>query len=107
MRQDSNAMPFKTDLSLVYITLGGEETIMTSAHLCEGICDETWFGKVIGVSEDVREGRRIDGKQSMAIEEAAVCKGLAVLFCPGMNDIVVLLVSQLSQVTKEKGRGRR
>jgi hypothetical protein len=77
----------------VYITLCGEETIMTCAHLGEGFCDELWFWKVIGVPEDVREGRRIGGKQSMAIEEATVCKGLAVLFYPGMNDVVVLLVS--------------
>lgn len=66
---------------------------MTCAHLGEGFCDELWFWKVIGVPEDVREGRRIGGKQSMAIEEATVCKGLAVLFYPGMNDVVVLLVS--------------
>lgn len=90
----------------MHITLGGEETIVTSAHLGEGLCDELWFWKVIGVPEDVREGRQIGGKQSMAIEDATVCKCLAVLFCPGMNDVVILLVSQLSQVTKEKGRGR-
>jgi hypothetical protein len=77
----------------VYITLSGEETIMTCPHLGEGICDERWLWKVIGVPEDVREGGRIGGEQSMAIEEATVCKGLAVLFYPGANDVVVLLVS--------------
>lgn len=81
-----------TDLSPVYITLGGEETIMTGAHLGEGICDELWFWKVIGVREDVREGRWIDGKQSMAIEETTVGEGLAVLFCPGTNNVAVFLV---------------
>lgn len=83
----------KTDLSPVYITLSSEETFMTSAHLCEGFCDELWFWKVIGVPEDIREGRRIGGEQSMAIEEATVCECLAILFYPGMNDVAVLLVS--------------
>jgi len=77
----------------VYITLSGEETIMTCAHLGEGFCDELWLWKVIGVPEDVREGRRIGGEQSMAIEEATVCKSLAKLFYPGVYDVVVLLVS--------------
>jgi hypothetical protein len=61
----------------VYITLSGEETIMTSAHLCEGFRDELWFRKVIGMPEDVREGGRVGGEQSVAIEEATVCKGVA------------------------------
>lgn len=81
------------DLSFVYITLSGEKTVMTCAHLGEGLCDELWFWKVICMPKDVREGRRIGGKQSMAIEEATVRKGLAVLFYPRMNDVVVLLVS--------------
>lgn len=83
----------RTDLSLVYVTLSGEETVVTSTHLGEGFCDELWFWKVIGVPEDVREGGRVGGEQSMAIEEATVCKGVAVLFYPGMYDVVVLLVS--------------
>ena len=77
----------------MYITLCGEETIVTGAHLGEGFCDKLWFWKVIGVPEDVREGSWIGGKQSMAIEEATVCECLAVLLYPGMNDVVVLLVS--------------
>jgi hypothetical protein len=52
----------KTDLSPVYIALGGEETIMTSAHLSEGIRDELWFWKVIGMPEDVGESGWIGGK---------------------------------------------
>jgi hypothetical protein len=46
----------------VYLTLGSEETIMTSPHLGEGIGDELGFWKVIGVSEDVRESGWIGGE---------------------------------------------
>lgn len=80
---------------------------MTRAHLGEGIGDEFWFWKVIGMPEDVRESGWIGGKQSMAIDEATVGKGVAVLFCPGVRDVVVLLVGQLSQVSEKKGGGRR
>jgi len=77
----------------VYIALGSEETVMTSAHLGERFCDELWFRKVIGVAEDVRERGRVGGEQSMAVEEATVCERLAELFYPGMDDVAVLLVS--------------
>ena len=46
----------------MHLTLGGEETIMTSTHLGEGIRDKLGFWKVIGVSEDVRESGWIGGE---------------------------------------------
>ncbi len=95
MRQIGNATSTRemTDLSPVYVTLSGEETVMTSAHFSEGIRDELGFWKVICVREDVGESRWIGGEQSMATEESAVGKGVAELFCPGANNVVVLLVS--------------
>lgn len=43
----------------------------------------------------------------MTIDEAAVGKGVAVLFGPSAKDVVVLLVGKLSQVTEKERGGRR
>jgi hypothetical protein len=92
----------------VYITLGGEEAIMAYAHVYEGVRNEIRFWKVIGVPEDVRESKRVGGKQAMAVEEAVVGESVAILFCPSAKDVVILLVGYLSQISdEERGRGRR
>ena len=83
----------KTDLSPVYLALGSEETIMTSPHLGEGIRDKLRLWKVISVAEDVRKSGWIGSKQSGAVDKTTVGKGVAILLCPGMNNIAVLLVS--------------
>jgi hypothetical protein len=59
-RCNSNQQVPRTYLSFVHVTLGGEETIMACAHLCEGIGEEIGFWKVISVAEDVRERERVD-----------------------------------------------
>lgn len=43
----------------------------------------------------------------MTIDEAAVGKGVAVLFGPSAKNVVVLLVGKLSQVTEKERGGRR
>lgn len=43
----------------------------------------------------------------MTIDEAAVGKGVSVLFGPSATDVVVLLVCKLSQVTEKERGGRR
>jgi hypothetical protein len=95
MRQAGDATSTRemTDLSPVYVTLSGEETVMTSAHFGEGIRDELGFWEVICVREDVGESRRIGSEQSMATKESAIGKGVAELFYPCANDVVVLLLS--------------
>lgn len=65
---------------------------MASPHLGEGIRDELRFWKVVGVAEDVGKSGWIGSKQSMAIDKTTVGEGVAELFCPGVNDVVVLLV---------------
>jgi hypothetical protein len=89
---DATVTVKETDLSLVRVTLGGNETIMAGSHLCEGVRDEIRFRKVIGVAEDVGERVRVDCKEARSIEKATVGKGMAVLLYPRVKDMVVLLV---------------
>jgi hypothetical protein len=76
----------------VYVAVGSEEAIATCAHFSEGIRDEIGLRKVIRVAKDVGEREGVGGKQAMAVEEAMVGKSVTVLLCPGVNDVVVLLV---------------
>ena len=80
---------------------------MASPHLGEGIRDKLRLWKVISVAEDVGKSGWIGSKQSVAIDKTTVGKGVAVLLCPGMNDVAVLLVVKLSQVSEKEGRRGR
>jgi hypothetical protein len=88
------------------VTLNGEKAIVTSTHFSEGIRNKIRFWKVIRMAENVRECKGVGGEETVAIDEAAVGEGVTILVCPGVKDIVVLLIDDLGEVSDEK-RGRR
>ena len=86
--------------------LDGEQAVVACCHGSETVPDEIWFWVVVGIPKNMRYRHGVCCHQATSADEATVYEGGAVLGLPVGDEVVVLLVVHLHEVSHEEGRGR-
>lgn len=87
----------------MYGALCGEEAIQSRAHTCEDVTDGVRLRKAIVVGEDVAYGEGIRGGETGSAQESSVGVGGATYLLPAKDEVGVLVVVDLGEVSEEEG----